>query len=90
MTENGKPETIQSDDALPRGQITSIETKGDYLRIKVAAYISGAALIVGVGFLVVAIATHDDELQTWASGLISLVVGAAIGFAFSGSSGGNS
>jgi hypothetical protein len=38
-------------------------------------------------FLAVSLWSHDDELKTWATGLISLVVGAALGYAFSGNRG---
>lgn len=89
MAESGKPETIQSTEVIPRGKVSAVETRGDYLRIAVSASISAAALLIGVGFLATAIYLGDAELKTWATGLISLVVGTAIGFAFSGTSGGN-
>jgi len=54
------------------------------LRIKVATAISGAAVIIGVGFLITSLYYNDPELKTWATGLISLVVGASIGFIFNG------
>ena len=81
--EEGTPEIIQSDRIISPGSISRFETRGDIIRIKVAASISGAALLVGVVFLGFAIWIKDSDLQSWATGLISLVVGTAIGFAFS-------
>ena len=75
-------EQIESDDIIPPSQVGPVETKGEFLRIVAAASISGAALLIGVGFLIASLVLQDGELQTWASGLISLVVGAAIGFSF--------
>ena len=73
-------EIINSGDVIEPGNVAGFETPGDMLRIKASAIISGAALFIGVGFLVWALLANNSELQTWATGLISLVVGAAIGF----------
>ena len=81
-----KPEVIESDDIIKPGDVSRVETPGDILRIKAAACIAGAALLIGVGFLTAALQMNDTDLKSWATGLISLVVGAAIGFVFSGSS----
>lgn len=81
MSETTARETITSTEVIPAGSVE----KGDYLKIVVAAGISAAAVIIASGFLVAAIYLNDSELKTWATGLISLVVGAAIGFVFSGS-----
>ena len=51
-----------------------------------AAWIAGVALLIGVAFLIAALSIEDTELKSWATGLISLVVGAAIGFVFSNNS----
>lgn len=83
--EDGTPEKIQSDHVIVPGSVSRVETRGDIIRIQVAAWISGAALLVGVIFLSLAIWIKDSDLQSWATGLISLVVGTAIGFAFSSS-----
>ena len=83
--EDGTPEKIQSDRVIVPGSVSRVETRGDIIRIQVAAWISGAALLVGVTFLGLAIWIKDSDLQSWATGLISLVVGTAIGFAFSSS-----
>lgn len=64
-----------------------IETPGELLRIKAAAWIAGGALLIGALFLGAAVYLDDAELRTWATSLISLVVGTAIGFVFSSMNG---
>ena len=81
--EHSGPEIIQSNAVVPPGAVSRVETRGDIIKIKVAAWISGAAVVVGIVFLSVAIWIEDSDLQSWSTGLISLVVGTAIGFAFS-------
>jgi hypothetical protein len=83
--DEGRPEIIQSDSVISPGSVSRVETRGDIIRIMVAAWIPGAALFVGVGFLGLAIWIKDSDLQSWATGLMSLVVGTAIGFAFGSS-----
>ena len=73
-------EKINSADAVTRDQFSDVAIKTEFLRTKAAIYITAAALLIGVIFLGVAIHIGDDELKAWASGIISLVVGAAIGF----------
>lgn len=79
-----KTEVIDSDDVIKPGDVSRVETPGDIIRIKAAAWIAGAALLIGVGFLVAALGMNDTDLKSWATGLISLVVGTAIGFVFGG------
>ena len=87
MNNDGKkPEVIISDDLIKPGDVGRVETPGDIIRIKVAAWIAGVALLIGVAFLIAALSIEDTELKSWATGLISLVVGAAIGFVFSNNS----
>ena len=81
-----KTEVIDSDAVIKPGDVVRVETPGDIIRIKSAAWIAGAALLIGVGFLIAALAMSDTDLKSWATGLISLVVGTAIGFVFSGNS----
>ena len=81
-----KPEVIESGDMIKPGDVGRVETPGDIIRIKVAAWIAGVALLIGVAFLIAALSIDDAELKSWATGLISLVVGAAIGFVFSNNS----
>ena len=87
MNNDGKkPEVIFSDDLIKPGDVSRVETPGDIIRIKVAGWIAGVALLIGTLFLIAALWTDDTELKSWATGLISLVVGAAIGFVFSNNS----
>lgn len=81
---------IESDDVLKPGSVGNVESPGEMLRIKAAAGIAAASLLIGVIFLIASLFNQDKELQVWASGLISLVVGAAIGFIFSGGTNGRS
>ena len=81
-----KPEVIKSGDVIRLSDVTRVETPGDIIRIKAAGWVASAALLIGVVFLSVALSMDDTELKSWATGLISLVVGAAIGFVFSSKS----
>lgn len=76
-----KPEQITSTEVVPPGSIGPGEV--DRWKNIAAISISGAALFLGFVALVIAVWIKDSELKTWATGLISLVVGAALGFAFS-------
>jgi hypothetical protein len=62
--EHGGPEIIQSDAVVPPGSVSRVETRGDIIRIKVAAWISGAAVVVGIVFLGLAIWIKDSDLQS--------------------------
>lgn len=77
-----EPEKISSDAVISRGEVSD----SDEMKVKWALFLSGAAVVIGVAFLITGLVLKDAELRTWATGLISLVVGAALGFAFSGSS----
>ena len=81
-----KPEIIDTTDVIKPGGVGGVESPGEIIRIKAAVCIAGAALLIGVAGLAAALFLGDSELKAWATGLISLVVGAAIGFVFSGSS----
>lgn len=78
---SSKPEQISTFDVVPAGSVSPFDVEG--LKIKAAIGISGAAMVLGFVSLIIAVCTADSELKTWATGLISLVVGTAIGFAFS-------
>ena len=78
-------EVITVDQLLARSSVLSVKDEIDHMRVKAAVIIAGAAVFIGVVFLGIATAFNDEELKAWATSLISLVVGAAIGFIFSGS-----
>jgi len=78
------PEQISSVELIPEGGVRP--SRLDEVKTISALIIAGVALLIGVLFLGVGLYSDDKELRTWATGLISLVVGAAIGFAFSNKS----
>ena len=80
-------EEIRSVDVIPKKGVSPVETKGDVIKIVASSFISILAIAIGTYMLNVALEKQDDELKSWATGLISLVVGAAIGFAFSTNNG---
>jgi hypothetical protein len=78
---SGKPEQLTSTEIVPPGSVGPFDV--EQMKMLAALVISGLAVVIGFTALLIAVCYHDDELKTWATGLISLVVGAAIGFAFS-------
>ncbi|MCH8686481.1 hypothetical protein [Pedomonas mirosovicensis] len=72
---------IQSEEVIKPDGVT--EDRGELIRVKAGALIAGGALAIGTAFLIIALYLGDTELRAWATGLISLVVGTAIGFVFS-------
>ncbi len=79
---------IRSDDIMPPGAVSDVAVKTEVLKTKAAIAISAASLLIGTIFLGAALYFGDVELKAWATGLISLVVGAAIGFVFGNSASG--
>lgn len=77
----GKPRNISADRQVIT---TNFAPATEYLKVKTALIISSGGLAVGVLFLGLALYVENHGLQTWAMGLISLVVGAAIGYVFGG------
>ncbi|MES0127249.1 hypothetical protein [Mesorhizobium sp. M0029] len=85
MNRNSDPDIISSEDVIEPGKV-EVDPDPELIKVKAAVAIAAAAILIGVGFLIVSICIVDNELKSWATGLISLVVGAAIGFVFSSSS----
>jgi len=77
-------EQIDSREIVPTGAVAVEEKASDTWRIIGALIIAGCAIVLGTLFAGVALWVDNSELLTWATGLISLVVGAAIGFLFGG------
>lgn len=77
-----EPEIIQSDNVIVRGSIGNVETHGDIIKIKAAVWIVGLTLAVGCITLWLSVIYIKPELQTWATGIISAVSGAAISYGF--------
>ena len=81
MTAGGqKPEIIDSENVIPRGDVRDVEG----FRTTWSIVISAASLGVGVVFLAVAILLNRPELVTWSTGLISAIAGSAISYGFTG------
>ena len=80
---------IRSDDIMQPGTVAEVAIKTEALKAKAAIAISSASLLIGTAFLATALYIKDAELKAWASGLISLVVGAAIGFVFGNNAAGS-
>lgn len=74
---------IQSDEVIKPDSVA--EDRQELIRVRAGAWIAGGALAIGTAFLIIALYLRDAELRAWATGLISLVVGTAIGFVFSNS-----
>lgn len=79
-------EIINANEVIVPGAVTRVETPGDLFKIKAATIIAGASVLIGVAFLIAALWLNDSVLKSWSTGIISLVVGAAIGFVFSNKS----
>lgn len=77
-------EQIESREIVPTGSVDVEEKPSDTWRILGALIIAGCAIFLGAMFASIALWVDNSELLTWATGLISLVVGAAIGFLFGG------
>ncbi len=80
-------DTIESLDVIESDSVTIPERDTDKMKVKAAVRITAASLLLGAAFLAVSIWVKDNELRAWATGLISLVVGASIGFLFNGGNG---
>lgn len=77
--------TVDVDDFFQPGSVD--EPSPEYVKVVAAKQIALCAIGIGVVFLGLSLWLKDSELRSWATGLISLVVGAAIGFIFGGNSG---
>lgn len=78
-----KPEIIDSNDVIHKGTV-AIEMRAEIYKIKASIWITVLALLVACVILGVAVYLKNTELQTWATGLISAVAGAAISYGFAG------
>jgi hypothetical protein len=82
MSDQHPPEIIRSNDVLHKGEVERVETKGDITKIYAAIGISLTSLLIACGVLGMASYTGNPQLQTWATGLISAIAGAAIAYGF--------
>jgi hypothetical protein len=79
-----QPEIIRSNDVIHRGDIGGVETRGEIIKIKASIWITFGALVVACLILLFSIYMKSSELQTWSTGLISMIAGAAISYGFAG------
>jgi hypothetical protein len=82
MTGEHKPEIIRSNEVIHKGDVDKVETKGEIIKIKASITIAVTSLLISCGVLGLAAYTGNTELQTWATGLISGIAGAAITYGF--------
>ena len=78
-----EPEIIKSDDVIHKGEL-GVETRGEIIKIKASIWITVSALFIACLILGAAVYMKNSELQTWATGLISAIAGAAISYGFAG------
>ncbi len=75
-------EQLKSDDIIPVNAVSLVAVRTEQMRVKAAIGIAATAVVVATSFLLIGITMGDADLKTWAMGLISMVVGTAIGFVF--------
>jgi hypothetical protein len=81
MAEGHKPEIIRSNEVIHKGDV-EVETRGEIIKIKASIAIAMASLFIACSILGLAAYTGNSELQTWATGMISGIAGAAITYGF--------
>ncbi len=79
MTEEHRPEIIRSNEVLHRG-VDHVEVES--FKARASIWIAVASLIIACIILALAAYKGNLELQTWATGLISAIAGAAISYGF--------
>jgi hypothetical protein len=77
------PETIESTDVLARQAVSHVSMV-EVLRIKASLWFAGAVLLIATATLLVSSIYNQRELQTWATGIISAITGAALGYGLNG------
>jgi hypothetical protein len=80
-------EIIRSSQVLKQDEVGRVETRGEIIRIKASMWIVAATLLIGCATLALSIVDDKVELQTWATGLISGITGAALGYGLNHRSG---
>jgi hypothetical protein len=84
MTDEVEPEIIKSKEVLDKSGVLEVETRGEMVKIYASVTLAAASLVIGGGVLGLSAYTGNTDLQTWATGLISGVAGAAIAYGFNG------
>jgi len=77
-----KPEIIRSNEVIQKGDIGRVETKGEIIKIRASIAIGALSLLIASAVLGGGMYFENTQLQSWATGLISGVAGAAITYGF--------
>lgn len=72
------PEIINSDDVLAFGSVTDVET----IKVKWSIILAALSLAIATAALFWSMYSRQTDVQTWATGLISAIAGAAISYGF--------
>lgn len=80
MAGKHKPEIIRSQSVIHTGDVDRVEIEA--FRVKASIVIAVASLLIACGVLGIAAYKGSSELQSWATGLISAIAGAAITYGF--------
>jgi hypothetical protein len=72
------PEIIYTDRVLKRGDVADV----DVIKVRASLWVTFTTLVIATGALIVAAYSGKSDLQTWATGLISAIAGAAISYGF--------
>lgn len=78
MVERGQREVIDVDDVIEKGSVGDVETT----RVRWSIGLTVLTMIIATGALFYSVVYSVDGLQTWATGLISAIAGAAISYGF--------
>jgi len=82
MSNQHKPELIQSNEVIHRGDVDRVETRGEIIKIRASIAIAVLSLLIACAVLAMSAFQGSSELQNWATGLISAIAGAAITYGF--------
>lgn len=78
MAAEGEKDVIDVDNVFGDDAVHDI----DVLKVKASIVLAYGAMLIGVIALVCSAKYNIEGLQTWATGLISAIVGAAISYGF--------
>lgn len=82
MVGEHKPEIIRSNEVIHKGDVDRVETRGEIIKIKASIFIAATSLLIACAILGLSGYTGNSDLQSWATGLISGIAGAAITYGF--------
>jgi predicted cobalt transporter CbtA len=81
MPDGHGTEIIDSNQVLDKGEVEKVNTH-EIMKVKASIAIAWASLAIGFAVLAIGAYYGKSELQTWATGLISGIAGAAITYGF--------